>query len=619
MHDLINAVENYLSIGKTDYAFLIKGQWGCGKTFFYKNKISQKIRSLNYKPIYISLYGINSLDDISKKLFFELNPFIGAFSKSKIGKRLSELAKTALGSVSSIIPWLNFKPDFTRIKAETWLSLKNDYVLCFDDLERTKLSILEVLGYINNFVEHDNCKVIIIANEEGISEMAAYLPIKEKLIGPTIEYRPKIEDVLSNIIDSFSDNSGFQSFLNENRKTILEVLGKSENLNIRILKHALIYYRTIYEYLRSRHKTLFSNYAISILFFILSVSYAIKTGSSIDSIIDELKGIRDNEDFLMKLSPSLFDKKTKTALQAFYKTFHENTNGIFFSKAALNYVLNGFFDTALFDSEIKIETKENEDPKIRLLRTIYSEWFELSDNDFKEITSKLLNHIEKGEINIYSYPRLFSYYSYFSKEGLIPEKMSLLVDKFKHGISIAYESMDYTDIKSHAIHERFGDSEDSPEYKEITAITEGYVNKLKEAYFKDKVAAIFELLPTDIDKFIEHLVRDDADSLWHTPIFKYYSSDKLLERLIKLGNKGLVDFRRFLTHRYKRIAGIEENLSEDHDNLMKLKQALESYCKDKESKLSIRLLNKIVETLAECLEVLSSSHGKTLTINVGSK
>lgn len=46
----------------------------------------------------------------------------------------------------------------------------SDTVLCFDDLERVNMSIDEVLGYINNFVEHDGIKVIIIGNEDEIAD-----------------------------------------------------------------------------------------------------------------------------------------------------------------------------------------------------------------------------------------------------------------------------------------------------------------------------------------------------------------------------------------------------------------------------------------------------------------
>ena len=34
----------------------------------------------------------------------------------------------------------------------------DDKVLCFDDLERANVDVIDILGYINNFVEHDHIK-----------------------------------------------------------------------------------------------------------------------------------------------------------------------------------------------------------------------------------------------------------------------------------------------------------------------------------------------------------------------------------------------------------------------------------------------------------------------------
>ena len=47
-----------------------------------------------------------------------------------------------------------------------------DYVLIFDDLERCNVPPNIVLGYINKFVEHKNCKCIIVANQKEISKVS---------------------------------------------------------------------------------------------------------------------------------------------------------------------------------------------------------------------------------------------------------------------------------------------------------------------------------------------------------------------------------------------------------------------------------------------------------------
>ena len=45
----------------------------------------------------------------------------------------------------------------------------DDKVLCFDDLERANVDVIDILGYINNFVEHDHIKTIIICNEKELA------------------------------------------------------------------------------------------------------------------------------------------------------------------------------------------------------------------------------------------------------------------------------------------------------------------------------------------------------------------------------------------------------------------------------------------------------------------
>ncbi|HDR8221470.1 TPA: hypothetical protein QC102_006086, partial [Bacillus cereus] len=116
-------------------------------------------------------------------------------------------------------------------------------VLCFDDLERCKIEITEILGYINNFVEHDDFKTIIIGNEKEIkdinieqnkelkmltainsleaqqelnkenilkqlsslfTEQKSYDVIKEKIIGKTLFYVPDISAVIDDIIAEYN-------------------------------------------------------------------------------------------------------------------------------------------------------------------------------------------------------------------------------------------------------------------------------------------------------------------------------------------------------------------------------------------------------------------------------
>jgi len=79
MRDIQHLIDNYLA-KQTQYAVNIVGQWGKGKTYFYKNILEPRIcktptlvdNRIYYKPVYVSLFGLKSVDEIQVKIFNEL-------------------------------------------------------------------------------------------------------------------------------------------------------------------------------------------------------------------------------------------------------------------------------------------------------------------------------------------------------------------------------------------------------------------------------------------------------------------------------------------------------------------------------------------------------------------
>jgi len=58
MNERINAtLDIYLkNKNHTDYAIMINGKWGCGKTYYIENELKERIKILNLKYIYISYF-----------------------------------------------------------------------------------------------------------------------------------------------------------------------------------------------------------------------------------------------------------------------------------------------------------------------------------------------------------------------------------------------------------------------------------------------------------------------------------------------------------------------------------------------------------------------------------
>ena len=64
------AVKDYLNEDSVDYAILINGKWGSGKTYYWKNYLEKIIIDKGITTLYISLNGVDSINEIGKKIFF---------------------------------------------------------------------------------------------------------------------------------------------------------------------------------------------------------------------------------------------------------------------------------------------------------------------------------------------------------------------------------------------------------------------------------------------------------------------------------------------------------------------------------------------------------------------
>ena len=95
MEDLVESILDYIRAEYTDYAIMINGEWGSGKTYFWNHKIKPKIEAMQVNgkrltPIYMSLYGISNLEEISKKIFIETTQLMNKNLKKFMNLNLQE-------------------------------------------------------------------------------------------------------------------------------------------------------------------------------------------------------------------------------------------------------------------------------------------------------------------------------------------------------------------------------------------------------------------------------------------------------------------------------------------------------------------------------------------------
>ncbi|MBY6128771.1 KAP family NTPase [Qipengyuania aquimaris] len=235
-----------------DFAVLLDGPWGAGKTHFIKEFLRNHPNHL-----YISLYGVSSVRQIDEEIFRQLHPVLA----SKGMRVLGRVGKAALrgafkfdfdgdgkddGTLSLTVPDLDLKKEFSDPKG---------HLLVFDDLERASMPIRQVLGYINVFVEHAEMKAIIIANEDELlkrEEDERYLEIKEKLVGQTLRISASVEEAYSEFLKGI-DNPRVRAFLESQRNAAIGVHLESGTDNLRLLKQALWDYERLAAHFDDQH------------------------------------------------------------------------------------------------------------------------------------------------------------------------------------------------------------------------------------------------------------------------------------------------------------------------------------------------------------------------------
>lgn len=177
--DINHAIDRFITSRTYNYALMINGTWGSGKTYYVKEVLMPHIKdgiqndNVTIKPeaYYISLYGIKTTDEISQMLCAQA-------VKSKLSDGVRQATDSRRGQIVTNITSFVMKPvlnaiGLSREEITGVVNSISDYdnsVIIFDDLERCNCEINEVLGFINGFVEHSKASIILVANENEIGK-----------------------------------------------------------------------------------------------------------------------------------------------------------------------------------------------------------------------------------------------------------------------------------------------------------------------------------------------------------------------------------------------------------------------------------------------------------------
>lgn len=606
-----------------------------------KNKIeSLQLNGKKYTTIYMSLYGISNLEEISKKIFIEttqlMNKNVKKYMDSHGQTTIPEYAKTGLDMAN----FFGVTKNGEKVDYGDFFST-DDKVLCFDDLERANVDVVDILGYINNFVEHDHIKTIIICNEKELStkfkssnlEMKTFIAtylldkqneltktvdkpmvekirdkieyvfdnandyerIKEKLIGETFEYAPKFNYIINGLLYRFENNPDLVRFLRENTNLIISTFNKSGTRNLRILKHALNDFKKIFETVNKAYPNSKLRVLQTMLIFTIAVSFEIKAGKVTKN---KFVNINSNEEYkaILVSSRVLMDNR-----QFYIKEFDNNYYFNFKSEYRFFKFIEVYVRTRIFDMK---ELKKDMDAIINTIdteklpgykRLLTEEYWKISDEQFPKIIEEVIKEVNAGTLQLIEIVKLFSYFSYFIKRELISNDMKETKLLFLEGMDKAVKTSKYCENVEEEL-SRIGINENGPEMDEILKHFEELNNQLEEKMYKEKAEEIFRYIPIQMEQFYDRFESECMDF----PIFKYYDAYRMFQRITCASNEDIVRIKEILIDRAKRNTEI---LTSEYKFMKKLKTVLEDYCKGKENTIKNVMLREFSRDIGTVIDL----------------
>ena len=348
------------------------------------------------KYIYVSLYGVGNVEELSNKLYSEICSEtlvkLSGVEKEKIDTGIKWIPK--LLYFTKFIPFIKNYNSIKKIMAPIIKEIAKikKCVVVFDDIERCKIDIYELFGYINELVEHNEVKAILVANEKKITdkenkdgEINKYDEIKEKLVGITIMYKPEFNLSYEHIIDTYLKEANLKEYLkNEKQKTlILKEFYEKEEYNLRTLIYLITMYKKIFSLLEDIEFD--KNYVEIHMENILKYSTYISLELKIKNKLENLEFTENKE------IENIYFKDNSQKILYGYKFINDYFQTGYLNEEKIKKIL---LDEMRERKKIDEKVKENEKLSFNKL---YGNWWKLEDEEVNDNFRLLKEELEENK------------------------------------------------------------------------------------------------------------------------------------------------------------------------------------------------------------------------------
>lgn len=600
---IFDFLKEYAELPSPQYAVLLRGKWGCGKTYFVKHwlaefdksdKLPANENSIELKPIYISLFGMREISDIKSAIDRCVNPFF--YSKTgkilKIAGRIASkiIFKTELdidkdgksetsfsGALDSLSIFENDNND----------EVKGVKFIIFDDLERCQIPMKQLLGFINYFVEHCDCHVVVIGEEKYLDDKTHHdlLEFKEKIVGREFEILPDIEAAIKLFVN---EPMMAVDFLRKETGMIQLCFECTATHNLRLLRQSLLDFSSLISALPTELVENNHAYLRSLLSCYIAVYAEYRNIDTRGYIVDwencSVKAYVNTKDEESKKIRNLMGKYNKVdSLNQFEALNSEMVPKI------VEHIEKGLSLAPMFKNILSQKSR-----KLTALERLDSYWDKTND-EFDELFDSLVKELKDGTIsepvNIGKSVGFIGYFDSMHFRELPDEAVS----DIKNRLLETYQSC--TGLKDlFKCHYSFIQGYNYVRARDKDQMKTKCIIDFLDQLFEQKK----EELPDDMQLTLRQLSDENVDSLAYIdddsypdhssnfrmrPIFVKENPHQLFDSLCKMSNRGRNAFSQFLASHYEFHVNCNfaDRFQPDHDVLVELRDLVKEEAKSKVS------------------------------------
>jgi hypothetical protein len=567
---IVEAFENYLESDRPGHALMIAGDWGSGKTYFWKTVLDPLLEQKQRGKVLVSLYGAKSHEDIERQVVSSIYPLLktGLFKTLKAG----------------LEKWLGFGLSLFSLEPKLHRA-----VFCFDDLERAAMPQQEALGYINRFIEQYGSHVVVLANEGKISD-SKYLEMKEKVVGKTFHFDPNLDEALKSIVGEMGE--GKHKLLDARIASVKAAISKSKPVNLRSAIQAVDNCNLVLKRLDGK-PALPAEVLDAVASMVAACTMQEKAGKD---TLGHLRALFADPHGLyfsgyVRQREGAEDGPLAAVEEFAGKFFDGNADLIPPLTAVLDFVETGRLDIDSLHAQASALAKKVSLEPDDMYRQFLRDPFMLgSDAEVLGLADEYTQKVAAGGItNATELSHLFSVLDFLSRHGMLQMSSGDLAALFR------------ASIEKLSAGGRFGDGDFvgyislsrfvAPVSDELKAVI-GFLDAAKEQVNEATHARRIESLRAEMDKDFESFVKrmtggidDESFDYAHEPVLAQMGAGPVAGVLAGKHAREIRLFESMLRQRYLRVSNIRDFLSGEHGFLLDLNERIGTLLKAEKGSL----------------------------------